>query len=284
MNNKNNIDLNVLIQDITNQTAPIRRIWDAVSWQAQISSSLTALQNTLAVSDWYQQMPDITSSVRALQASFSVCQQPWNDTLTAVAEITSRINNALRTQILSIQPSIARLIQLQEWLSQLTEREFQSVQDSFEPSDELVEALDTTFEQAADLCEHDSLISKAFLWTKQYVKEHFGAILGTLISLYSIIAANPQLQTIMEQNEEIKNQNTQIIAQNEKEIELAQKNCELLERIADTIDLLINDSDMVRNALDTLSDQEQPVAVQPDQAVHSPVQNQTADHEQKNDD
>ena len=51
MNNKNNIDLNVLIQDITNQTAPIRRIWDAVSWQAQISSSLTALQNTLAVSD-----------------------------------------------------------------------------------------------------------------------------------------------------------------------------------------------------------------------------------------
>lgn len=62
-------------------------------------------------------------------------------------------------------------------------------------------------------------------------------------------------------------------------IKLGEKRSDLLQDIANTVHLLIDDSDMVRNALDTLGDREQSVAVEPNEIVHSPTQNQNTDSE-----
>jgi hypothetical protein len=67
-------------------------------------------------------------------------------------------------------------------------------------------------------------------------------------------------------------------------IKLGEKRSDLLQDIANTVHLLIDDSDMVRNTLDTLSDQAQSVAVEPNEIVHSPSQNQNTDSEQENGD
>ena len=67
-------------------------------------------------------------------------------------------------------------------------------------------------------------------------------------------------------------------------IKLDEKQNNFLQDIANTVHLLIDDSDMARNTPDTLSDQAQPVAVEPNEIVHSPSQNQNTDSEQENSD
>lgn len=62
-------------------------------------------------------------------------------------------------------------------------------------------------------------------------------------------------------------------------IELGEKRNNFLQDIANAVHLLIDDSDMFRNALDVLSDQEQPITIELDKAVHSPTQNQNTDSE-----
>ena len=275
MNRTVNFAMNLPNEHIMKQLAAIQRTLNQNNWYTQVPSSLIAIQNTFASSDWYQQIANITSFMQTLQERF-----------VDVSKITSHIDDTWQQQMQMIQSSAARISQLQTWLSQLTEQEFQRVQDEFEPSDELIEALDTTFEQAANI-DNSDVAPTMFQRATQHIQTNFWSILAVLISLYSLyvnLQPNPQLQTLIEQNKESKCQNAQEIEQNKEEIELTKKGNHFLEHIANTLDLLVDDSDVVRNALDTLSDQEQTVAVEPDEAVHSPAQDQNVDCQQENGD
>lgn len=275
MNRTVNFDMGLPNEHIMKQLAAIQHTLNQNNWYTQISSSLIAMQNTFAISDWYQQIANITSSMQTLQEGF-----------VDVSKIASPIDDTWQQRMQMLQSSTARIAQLQTWLSQLTEQEFQRVQDEFEPSDKLVEVLDATFEQAANIDDRDAA-PNVLQCATQHIQKNFWSILAVLVSLYSLYVnsqPNPQLQTIIEQNKEIECQNTQVIEQNEEEIELTKKTNQFLEYIVNALDLLVDDSDVVRNALDTLSDQEQTVAVEPDESVHSPTQDQNVDCQQENGD
>lgn len=215
-------------------------------------------------------------SLQALKESFSAYQQMQNSIVASACTLQSRMESMLQQRIQLVNPTVSQLTQLLNQLSQLTAQEIQCFQENFKPSDEFVESLNNTLQKATDVSDETTGIPRLSL-SKSFIKDNLLGILTLIITIIFQFAPNAEYQEVIRQNE-------QLIKQNQKIIELDEKRSDLLQDIANTVHLLIDDSDMVRNALDALSDQEQPITIKLDKAVHSPTQNQNTDSEQENGD
>ena len=105
---------------------------------------------------------------------------------------------------------------------------------------------------------------------KSFIKENLIGILSLILTILFQLAPNAEHQKIIRQND-------QIIEQNQKIIELDEKRNELLQDIANTVHLLSEDMNFPIN-------QEQTVAIESDEVVHSPTQDQDTDCHQENSD
>lgn len=209
------------------------------------------------------------SQFLASVAASQTAQIALSEALRPNLETKKRLEAILPEQTHYLQSYMPALAELQNRLSQLTEQEFQRVQDEFEPSDELVKALNSTLQNAVDISDKTADTSHLLL-NKSFVKENLVGIISILLSIIFYFAPNAEQQTIISQNK-------QIIEQKQKTIELDERRNELLQDFANTIHLLVDDIDMVRNALDS---QQQSV----DGTVHSPAQDQNVDFQQENND
>lgn len=260
-----NNDLYFLSKRIAAQYDAIQRVVERMNWHSKIIQPSIDMQDSFIALVQQQQRTGLLSYLHTMQGTLSACQQLQKGTFAGASVLET--SNAIQQQRMQlIQPNITRLIQLQERLSQLTEQEFQLVQDEFEPSDELVESVNSTLHKANDLNDETAGMPCLSL-SKSFIKENLIGILSLILTIFFQLAPNAEHQKIISQNE-------QIIEQNQKTIELDERRNELLQDIANTLNLLVDDSDVVRNTLDTLSDREQTVVVEPDEAVHSPTQNQ----------
>ena len=208
-------------------------------------------------------------SLQALKESFSAYQQMQNSIVASACTLQSRMESMLQQRIQLVNPTVSQLTQLLNQLSQLTAQEIQCFQENFKPSDEFVESLNNTLQKATDVSDETTGIPRLSL-SKSFIKDNLLGILTLIITIIFQFAPNAEYQEVIRQNEQLINQ---------KIIELDEKRSDLLQDIANTVHLLIDDSDMVRNALDALSDQEQPITIKLDKAVHSPTQNQNTDSE-----
>ena len=215
-------------------------------------------------------------SLQALKESFSAYQQMQNSIVASACTLQSRMESMLQQRIQLVNPTVSQLTQLLNQLSQLTAQELQCFQENFKPSDEFVESLNNTLQKATDVSDETTGIPRLSL-SKSFIKDNLLGILTLIITIIFQFAPNAEYQEVIRQNE-------QLIKQNQKIIELDEKRSDLFQDIANTVHLLIDDSDMARNTPDTLSDQAQPVAVEPNEIVHSPSQNQNTDSEQENGD
>lgn len=268
-----NNDLYSLSKRIAAQYDAIQRVVDRMNWHLQIIQPSIDMQDSFIALVQQQQRTGLLSYLHTMQGTFSFYQQFQKGTFAGASAL--EMSNAIQQQRMQlIQPNITRLIQLQDRLSQLTEQEFQLVQDEFEPSDELVESLNSTLQKANDMNDETAGMPCLSL-SKSFIKENLIGILSLILTIILQLVPNTEHQKIISQND-------QIIEQNQKIIELDKRRNELLQNIANTLDLLVDDSDVVRNALDTLSDQEQTIAVESDEAVHSPARDQNTDCHQEN--
>ena len=191
---------------------------------------------------------------------------------TVALQMQSQLDTILQQTVRfipTVPTIITQLTELQNRLSQLTDLEFQHLQDEFEPSDELVESLNSTLQKATNMSDETADMPCLSL-NKSFIKENLIGILSLILTIFFQIAPNAEHQKIIRQND-------QIIEQNQKIIELDEKRNELLQDIANTVHLLSEDMNLP-------IDQEQTVAIESDEVIHSPTQDQDTDCHQENSD
>ena len=254
-----NNDLYSLSKRIAAQYDAVQRVVDRMNWHSKIIQPSIDMQDSF-VALVQQQRTGLLSYLHTMQGTLSVCQQLQKGTF-AGASVLEASNAMLQQRMQLIQPNITRLIQLQDRLSQLTEQEFRLVQDEFEPSDELVESVNSTLHKANDLNDETAGMPCLFL-NKSFIKENLIGILSLILTILFQLAPNAEHQKIIRQND-------QIIEQNQKIIELDEKRNELLQDIANTVHLLSEDMNF---------------AIESDEVVHSPTQDQDTDCHQENSD
>lgn len=263
-----NNDLYSLSKRIAAQYDAIQRVIDRMNWHSQIVQPSIDMQDSFIALVQQQQRTGLLSYLHTMQGTLSVCQQLQKGTFAGASAL--EMSNAIRQQRMQlIQPNITRLIQLQDRLSQLTEQEFQLVQDEFEPSDELVESLNATLQKANNLNDETAGMTCSSL-SKSFIKENLIGILSLILTIILHLVPNTEHQKIISQND-------QIIEQNQKTIELDERRNELLQDMANTVHLLSEDMNLP-------IDQEQTVAIESDEVIHSPTQDQDTDCHQENSD
>lgn len=263
-----NNDLYSLSKRIAAQYDAIQRVVDRMNWHSKIIQPSIDMQDSFVALVQQQQRTGLLSYLHTMQGTLSVCQQLQKGTFAGASVLEA--SNAIQQQRMQlIQPNITRLIQLQDRLSQLTEQEFQLVQDEFEPSDELVESVNSTLHKANDLNDETAGMPCLFL-SKSFIKENLIGILSLILTILFQLAPNAEHQKIISQND-------QIIEQSQKTIELDERRNELLKDIANTVHLLSEDMNLP-------IDQEQTVAIESDEVIHSPTQDQDTDCHQENSD
>lgn len=261
-------DLYSLSKRIAAQYDAIQRVVDRMNWHSKIIQPSIDMQDSFVALVQQQQRTGLLSYLHTMQGTLSACQQLQKETFAGASVLEA--SNAIQQQRMQlIQPNITRLIQLQDRLSQLTEQEFQLIQDEFEPSDELVESLNATLQKANDLNDETAGMTCLSL-SKSFIKENLIGILSLILTIILHLVPNTEHQKIISQND-------QIIEQNQKTIELDERRNELLQDIANTVHLLSEDMNLP-------IDQEQAVATESDEVIHSPTQDQDTDCHQENSD
>ena len=259
-------------EHIVEQLASIQAMFSRVDWNAQFSSWMSFMQSTFNADNRYSQIANISYVLQTLQESFSTYQQMQEKIATVALQMQSQLDTILQQTVRfipTVPTIITQLTELQNRLSQLTDLEFQHLQDEFEPSDELVESLNSTLQKATNMSDETADMPCLSL-SKSFIKENLIGILSLILTILFQLAPNAEHQKTIRQND-------QIIEQNQKIIELDEKRNELLQDLANTVHLLSEDMNFP-------IDQEQTVAIESDEVVHSPTQDQDTDCHQENSD